>query len=114
MTRAYESKKEYEYKIELVNHDNESASLLREYLSTFDVGECWGYNQFIDLDLLNSGFLLDDKLVFRFYIRPSDYKNQVLDQQNYIKKLEVDVHQLEELIREKNEMVRVPSFGSKL
>jgi hypothetical protein len=54
----------------------------------FEIGECWGYNQFIELDLLTSGYIDDDKLIFKFYIRPKNYKNQAIDQQNYIKSIE--------------------------
>ena len=87
MTNAFESKKEYEYRIELINQYDEMGSLTRQYISIFEIGECWGYNQFIELDLLTSGFLDDDKLIFKFYIRPKNYKNQAIDQQNLIKNL---------------------------
>jgi len=34
----------------LINHYNSKDSIVREYSSKFDIGECWGYNQFVPLN----------------------------------------------------------------
>ena len=46
MTHAFTSQNRYEYRIELMNPIDPTMSVRREYCSTFEVGECWGYNQF--------------------------------------------------------------------
>lgn len=68
---------------------NSKDSVVREYSSTFDIGECWGYNQFIPIPELTSGFLhADDSLHFRVSIRNPSYRCLVRDQQKYIEVLE--------------------------
>lgn len=57
MSKAYVNENKYEYKIELVNHLNSKESVIREYSSKFDIGECWGYNQFIQINEIDNGFL---------------------------------------------------------
>lgn len=47
LSKGYENHNKYDYKIELVNCLASKESVVREYSSTFDIGECWGYNQFI-------------------------------------------------------------------
>lgn len=72
----------YEYKIEMVradastlsswpprdglelqiNHVDPSQCVVREFCSDFEVGECWGYNRFFRLDLLeNEGYLITER-----------------------------------------------------
>lgn len=61
----------YEYRIEMVNQLNPDSSknVLREFTSDFEIGECWGYNRFFRLDLLNNeGFLLRDSLILKLVI----------------------------------------------
>ena len=67
---------------------------MREYSSKFDIGECWGYNEFIELSQLKNGFLVNDTLNFRFFIRNPDYKRLAFDQKRYTDKLEVRVREL--------------------
>ena len=50
MTKGYVNENKYEYKIELINHRFIKDSVVRQYSSNFDIGECWGYNQFIPLE----------------------------------------------------------------
>ncbi len=57
MSKAYVNENKYEYKIELVNHLNSKESVIREYSSKFDIGECGGYNQFIQINEIDNGFL---------------------------------------------------------
>lgn len=46
--------------------NNESKNVLREFTSDFEIGECWGYNRFFRLDLLNTeGFLHQDSLFLK-------------------------------------------------
>lgn len=45
---------------------NVSKNVLREFTSDFEIGECWGYNRFFRLDLLNNeGFLQRDSLILK-------------------------------------------------
>lgn len=56
----------------MINHLNTndvSKNVLRKFTSNFEIGECWGYNRFFRLDLLNSeGFLLRDSLTLKLVI----------------------------------------------
>lgn len=49
--------------------------MLREFSSDFEVGECWGYNRFYRIDLLErEGYLSDDdKIVLKYYVRAPTY-----------------------------------------
>lgn len=46
----------YEYRVEMLHQQSKdlSKSIVREFASDFEVGECWGYNRFFRLDLLAS------------------------------------------------------------
>jgi hypothetical protein len=89
LTKAFTSGCEYEYKIELLNHLLSKDTVMREYSSHFDIGECWGYNQFIPLPQLAHGFLTDEgDLIFCVSIRNPSYRTLVRDQDNYISFLE--------------------------
>jgi tripartite motif-containing protein 37 len=48
---------------------------LREFSSDFEVGECWGYNRFYRIDLLErEGYLSDDdKITLKYYVRAPTY-----------------------------------------
>mmetsp|Transcript_41801 Transcript_41801/g.63865 ORF Transcript_41801/g.63865 Transcript_41801/m.63865 type:complete len:88 (+) Transcript_41801:2547-2810(+) len=66
----------YEYRIEMINHRTASAQVVREFASEFEVGECWGYNRFYRIDLLErEGFLnpVDDSITLKFYVRAPNY-----------------------------------------
>lgn len=71
-------------------HQSSSKIIQREFVSDFEVGECWGYNRFFRLDLLASeGYLntLNDTLELRFQVRPSTFYQRCRDQQWYITQL---------------------------
>lgn len=71
-------------------HQSSSKIIQREFVSDFEVGECWGYNRFFRLDLLASeGYLntLNDSLELRFQVRPSTFYQRCRDQQWYITQL---------------------------
>lgn len=42
----------YEYKVEMLNHKSNMQTVVREFASEFEEGECWGYNRFFQIDLL--------------------------------------------------------------
>jgi tripartite motif-containing protein 37 len=91
MFKGLKEPTKYEYRVEMINHKNRNASVIREYSSTFEVGECWGYNKFYKIDLLEKeGFILPehDAIVFRFYIRAPNNYEKCKEQQKYIKSLE--------------------------
>lgn len=71
-------------------HQSSSKIIQREFVSDFEVGECWGYNRFFRLDLLASEGYLNiqrDSLELRFQVRPSTYFQRCRDQQWYINQL---------------------------
>lgn len=89
MTKAFSSGNKYEYKIELINNRSTKDSVIREYSSNFDIGECWGYNQFIPIEELNNDFVNDNgDLVFHVSVRNPSYRSLVRDQKQYIDYLE--------------------------
>ena len=54
----------------MINLINQKASVIREFSSEFESGECWGYNRFYKIDLLQKeGYLLDgdDKVVLNYF-----------------------------------------------
>ncbi len=68
-----------------------SKSIVREFASDFEVGECWGYNRFFRLDLLASEGYLNterDTLILRFQVRSPTFFQKCRDQQWYIQHLE--------------------------
>ena len=81
----------YEYKVELLNYRNTQLSVIRESVSEFIEGDCWGYPKFMYIeDIYNEGYLdpNEEKIEIKFYIRPPFYLQQARDQEKYIKKLE--------------------------
>ncbi|CAD8181400.1 unnamed protein product [Paramecium pentaurelia] len=91
MDSKYAEIRRYEYKIEMINQKN-GLSVIREFASDFEGGECWGYNRFFRIDLLQKdGYLVNDKLLFKYYVRAPNYYTQCLDMQRYIKQLESQV-----------------------
>ena len=86
----------YEYRIEMVNHLRSFQPIVREFASDFDVGECWGYNKFFRIDLLGrEGYLHDDTIVLKFYVRAPTYQQQARDQANYIETMHARLSGLE-------------------
>eukprot|EP00164_Ancoracysta_twista_P003046 GFYU01004062.1.p1 GENE.GFYU01004062.1~~GFYU01004062.1.p1 ORF type:complete len:906 (-),score=50.70 GFYU01004062.1:160-2877(-) len=103
MVKGLPETSKYEYRIEMVNHMNPSQCVVREFASDFEVGECWGYNRFYRIDLLErEGYLLpdDDTIVLRFYVRAPTYFQQCRDQRRYIEQLEVSNAQLRQQLSE--------------
>ncbi|XP_050534361.1 E3 ubiquitin-protein ligase TRIM37-like isoform X2 [Daktulosphaira vitifoliae] len=84
----------YEYRIEMINQLNNndaSKNVLREFTSDFEIGECWGYNRFFRLDLLeNEGFLIQNTLILKFSVRPPTYYQKCREQQWYLSRLELE------------------------
>ncbi len=83
----------YEYRVEMIHQQSKdlSKSIVREFASDFEVGECWGYNRFFRLDLLASEGYLDtetDTLILRFQVRSPTFFQKCRDQQWYIQHLE--------------------------
>lgn len=79
----------YEYRVQML-HENASKEISRDFVSDFEIGECWGYNRFFPLDLLaTEGYLSTEKdtLELRFQVRPSTYFQRCRDQQWYIQQL---------------------------
>jgi tripartite motif-containing protein 37 len=78
----------YEYKVEMVNHNDPEKSVIREFSSVFEIGECWGYNRFYKVELLkNEGFVLSDSdtVKFKFYVRAPNYYDKCKELQRYVK-----------------------------
>lgn len=60
----------------------------REYCSAFEVGECWGYNQFEPLDqLVAKEYIQCDTIRFRVGVRNSNYRELAEQKKLYIDSL---------------------------
>ncbi|XP_058455479.1 uncharacterized protein LOC131432914 isoform X3 [Malaya genurostris] len=89
LTVGYPETSKYEYRVQMI-HQNSSKIIQREFVSDFEIGECWGYNRFFRLDLLaDEGYLniLNDTLELRYQVRPSTFHQKCRDQQWYINNL---------------------------
>lgn len=89
LTHGYPETSKYEYRVQMI-HQNSSKIIQREFVSDFEVGECWGYNRFFRLDLLASEGYLNiqrDMLELRFQVRPSTFFQRCRDQQWFISQL---------------------------
>lgn len=81
----------YEYRVEMINHRNPSSQVIREFASEFEVGECWGYNRFYRIDLLDrEGYLNheDDSITLKFFVRAPYYSQHCSDQERHILNLQ--------------------------
>ena len=66
----------------MLNHRIPSAQVVREFASDFEVGECWGYNRFYRIDLLErEGYLnsTDDSITLKFFVRAPYYSQHCSD-----------------------------------
>lgn len=89
LTVGYPETSKYEYRVQMI-HQNSSKIIQREFVSDFEIGECWGYNRFFRLDLLaDEGYLnvINDTLELRYQVRPSTFYQKCRDQQWYINNL---------------------------
>lgn len=108
LTHGYPETSKYEYRVQMI-HQSSSKIIQREFVSDFEVGECWGYNRFFRLDLLASEGYLNvhrDTLELRFQVRPSTFFQRCRDQQFYINQLmktqwhhETEIKQLKDRLR---------------
>jgi tripartite motif-containing protein 37 len=59
----------------MINHRDSTIQIVREFSSDFEVGECWGYNRFYRIDLLDrEGFLSeDDSIVLKYFVRAPNF-----------------------------------------
>lgn len=106
----------YDYKIEMINHIDSSLVMEREFTSDFEVGECWGYNRFFRLDLIEEEGYIDPlgTLVLNFYIRPSGFKQATEDQKKIINALEKKNTASESLLKKLTEQVQVFENANKI
>jgi len=91
MVKGLQDSSKYEYKVEMINQRNPDVVVLREFASEFETGECWGYNRFFKIDMLEKdGYLLpdDDTIVLKYFVRAPSYFQQCQDQKKYIQYLE--------------------------
>ena len=58
--RATQMAAMYEYRIEMRGAAGASRTMVREYASEFEVGECWGYNRFFKIEDLAAEEYLDE------------------------------------------------------
>lgn len=75
MLKGLSEQSKYEYRVEMKNYNDPLVEVVREFSSDFEVGECWGYNRFYRIDLLDrEGYLSnEDAITLRYYIRPPNY-----------------------------------------
>jgi tripartite motif-containing protein 37 len=123
MLKGLSEPSKYEYRVEMLNHREPSRlCIVREFSSDFEVGECWGYNRFYRIDLLErEGFLSspedsllgagtpNDSLTLKYYVRAPTYAQQSRDQRRHIEALEQQLslaqNQLSEMSAKYNEEV---------
>lgn len=89
LTTGFPETSKYEYRVQMI-HQSSAKVIQREFVSDFEVGECWGYNRFFRLDLLASEGYLNipkDTLELCFQVRPSTFFQRCRDQQWYITQL---------------------------
>lgn len=108
LTTGYPETSKYEYRVQMI-HPSTTKNIQREFVSDFEVGECWGYNRFFRLDLLASEGYLNiqkDALELRFHVRPSTFYQRCRDQQMFIAQLlrkqshhDVEVKQLKDRLK---------------
>lgn len=72
MLKGLPDSSKYEYRVEMLNFNRTNAKVVREFSSEFEVGECWGYNRFYRIDLLErDGYLNeeDDSIYLKYFVR---------------------------------------------
>ncbi|KAM7532665.1 hypothetical protein Aperf_G00000130560 [Anoplocephala perfoliata] len=109
MTSGRSDPSKYEYSIQLVHQGpppSSSKCITREFASDFAVGECWGYNRFIQLFLLEAEDYIsrtDDTLRFKYMVRPQTYELKYRDCLWQVEQLNREKTQLEAKIRQLEE-----------
>jgi tripartite motif-containing protein 37 len=91
MQKSIEESSKYEYRIEMINQKDPLQRIAREYSSDFETGECWGYNKFYKIDLLEKeGFLIpeSDTINLIFLVRPKTFAQKSEELSTYINQLE--------------------------
>lgn len=89
LVKGYGESAKYDYKVEMLNHIDPSRSVLREFSSDFEQGECWGYNRFYKIDLLQEeGYLdMEDSLKLNFFVRAPTFFQLSKDQSQFIQNM---------------------------
>lgn len=83
----------------MINSIYPELTVRREYCSTFEIGECWGYNQFEPLDQLASKeYIQGDALTFRVGVRNRTYRSFAEQQAVYIKRLQEQLSEKKRLM----------------
>lgn len=104
LTNGLNISAKYEYRIEMISQLRKS--LIREFTSNFELGECWGYNKYYPLESLRTeGFVHNDILIFRFSMRSLTYEQKSHHQQIYIKQIENENQQLNNQIQSLQEQI---------
>lgn len=109
MLKGLQDSSKYQYRVELVNHRNPKLCVVREFASDFESGECWGYNRFYKIELLEEEGYLDpehDELVLRFFVRAINYSQQCRDQKAYISYLEANLTQAQSQVTELKQQLK--------
>ncbi|KAL5035940.1 hypothetical protein RTP6_003562 [Batrachochytrium dendrobatidis] len=85
----------YQYRVDLINQSRgviKKRNISREFKSEFSVGECWGYNRFYNLDLIEQEGFYDsdsDSIKLVFYVRAPTYAQKCRDLEFYISNLKL-------------------------
>jgi len=81
MLKGLSEPSKYEYRVEMVNKRSPQNCIIREFASDFEVGECWGYNRFFRIDLLDKDGYLDedDTITLKYFVRAPNFSQQSRD-----------------------------------
>ncbi|XP_071446095.1 E3 ubiquitin-protein ligase TRIM37-like isoform X2 [Hetaerina americana] len=117
LTAGLPETSKYKYRIEMIHQatQDHQRSIVREFASDFEVGECWGYNRFFRLDVLTREGYMDNAngtLELRFHVRPPTYFQKCRDQEWYISQLQAVEAQYSAQINELKERGKEDTINS--
>jgi len=86
LSAGFAGSSKYEYRVEMTNFNDPRHMVSRVFASHFEIGECWGYNRFFRIDMLEDGGYLsaEGTLKLKFFVRSPNYYHLARDQARYI------------------------------
>ena len=88
---------QYYFRLELISLNMAGKTISKEYCSTFGLGDCWGYSDFISLEELPEYFN-EGKLLFVVGIKYKTYYDLYQNMCKYVRVLEGEKNVFERLL----------------